>query len=49
MTIFDKQSVNIMFFSHQTEQIMAEYKARALSCHPDKHPENPEAGKRKQI
>ncbi|XP_060781316.1 dnaJ homolog subfamily C member 12 isoform X2 [Neoarius graeffei] len=26
-----------------TEQIMAEYKVRALSCHPDKHPENPEA------
>ncbi|XP_027021696.1 dnaJ homolog subfamily C member 12 isoform X2 [Tachysurus fulvidraco] len=27
----------------QTEQIMAEYKVRALSCHPDKQPENPEA------
>ncbi|KAI5611801.1 dnaJ-like subfamily C member 12, partial [Silurus asotus] len=26
-----------------TEQIMTEYKVRALSCHPDKHPENPEA------
>ncbi|KAK2852937.1 hypothetical protein Q7C36_008138 [Tachysurus vachellii] len=26
-----------------TEQIMAEYKVRALSCHPDKQPENPEA------
>ncbi|KAB5581981.1 hypothetical protein PHYPO_G00181910 [Pangasianodon hypophthalmus] len=29
--------------SSTTEQIMAEYKVRALSCHPDKHPENPEA------
>ncbi|KAF5900358.1 dnaJ subfamily C member 12 isoform X1, partial [Clarias magur] len=26
-----------------TEQIMVEYKIRALSCHPDKHPENPKA------
>ncbi|KAK3573599.1 hypothetical protein QTP86_030014, partial [Hemibagrus guttatus] len=26
-----------------TEQIMAEYKVRALSCHPDKQPENPKA------
>ncbi|XP_053476691.1 dnaJ homolog subfamily C member 12 isoform X1 [Ictalurus furcatus] len=26
-----------------TEQIRAEYKVRALSCHPDKHPENHEA------
>ncbi|KAK3554661.1 hypothetical protein QTP70_032685 [Hemibagrus guttatus] len=28
---------------NQTEQIMAEYKVRALSCHPDKQPENPKA------
>lgn len=26
-----------------TEQILAEFKARALECHPDKHPENPKA------
>lgn len=28
---------------------MAEYKVRALSCHPDKHPENPQAGTCKQM
>lgn len=28
---------------------MAEYKVRALSCHPDKQPENPKAGKLKLI
>ncbi|KAG5266739.1 hypothetical protein AALO_G00235650 [Alosa alosa] len=26
-----------------TEQIVNEYKIRALACHPDKHPENPKA------
>ncbi|XP_072095813.1 dnaJ homolog subfamily C member 12 [Mobula birostris] len=26
-----------------TEQILAEFKAKALSCHPDKHPDNPKA------
>ncbi|KAL2082879.1 hypothetical protein ACEWY4_020652 [Coilia grayii] len=26
-----------------TEQILNEYKIRALACHPDKHPENPKA------
>ncbi|KAG7462443.1 hypothetical protein MATL_G00184970 [Megalops atlanticus] len=26
-----------------TEQILAEYKLRALECHPDKHPDNPKA------
>ncbi|XP_015235876.1 PREDICTED: dnaJ homolog subfamily C member 12 [Cyprinodon variegatus] len=26
-----------------TEQILNEYKIRALSCHPDKHPDNPTA------
>uniref|UniRef100_A0ABI7Z4T9 J domain-containing protein n=3 Tax=Felidae TaxID=9681 RepID=A0ABI7Z4T9_FELCA len=25
------------------EQILAEFKARALECHPDKHPENSKA------
>ncbi|XP_015278684.1 PREDICTED: dnaJ homolog subfamily C member 12 [Gekko japonicus] len=25
------------------EQIISEFKVRALECHPDKHPENPEA------
>uniref|UniRef100_A0A8D0G8A7 DnaJ homolog subfamily C member 12 n=1 Tax=Sphenodon punctatus TaxID=8508 RepID=A0A8D0G8A7_SPHPU len=25
------------------EQILSEFKARALECHPDKHPENPNA------
>ncbi|XP_014787648.1 dnaJ homolog subfamily C member 12 [Octopus bimaculoides] len=28
------------------EQINAEYKARVLSCHPDKHPDDPQAAKR---
>uniref|UniRef100_A0A287AVV6 DnaJ heat shock protein family (Hsp40) member C12 n=1 Tax=Sus scrofa TaxID=9823 RepID=A0A287AVV6_PIG len=27
------------------EQILAEFKVRALECHPDKHPENSKAGK----
>ncbi|XP_063526639.1 dnaJ homolog subfamily C member 12 isoform X1 [Pongo pygmaeus] len=27
----------------QVEQILAEFKVRALECHPDKHPENPKA------
>ncbi|XP_030626980.1 dnaJ homolog subfamily C member 12 [Chanos chanos] len=26
-----------------TEQILNEFKVRALACHPDKHPENPKA------
>ncbi|XP_043111836.1 dnaJ homolog subfamily C member 12 [Puntigrus tetrazona] len=26
-----------------TEQIVNEFKVRALACHPDKHPENPKA------
>ncbi|XP_067858874.1 dnaJ homolog subfamily C member 12 [Heptranchias perlo] len=26
-----------------TEQIIAEFKAKALGCHPDKHPQNPKA------
>ncbi|XP_067908520.1 dnaJ homolog subfamily C member 12 [Heterodontus francisci] len=26
-----------------TEQIIAEFKAKALGCHPDKHPHNPKA------
>ncbi|XP_020380673.2 dnaJ homolog subfamily C member 12 [Rhincodon typus] len=26
-----------------TEQIVAEFKAKALTCHPDKHPHNPKA------
>lgn len=26
-----------------TEQIINEFKVRALACHPDKHPENPKA------
>ncbi|XP_052428697.1 dnaJ homolog subfamily C member 12-like [Carassius gibelio] len=26
-----------------TEQILSEFKVRALACHPDKHPENPTA------
>ncbi|XP_066549475.1 dnaJ homolog subfamily C member 12 isoform X2 [Amia ocellicauda] len=26
-----------------SEQILAEFKVRALECHPDKHPENPKA------
>ncbi|KAM4607820.1 dnaJ homolog subfamily C member 12 [Polymixia lowei] len=26
-----------------TEQIVNEYKIRALACHPDKHPDNPQA------
>nr|XP_036866793.1 dnaJ homolog subfamily C member 12 [Manis javanica]XP_036866794.1 dnaJ homolog subfamily C member 12 [Manis javanica] len=26
------------------EQILAEFKVRALECHPDKHPENSKAG-----
>ncbi|XP_072414060.1 dnaJ homolog subfamily C member 12 [Chiloscyllium punctatum] len=26
-----------------TEQIVAEFKAKALACHPDKHPHNPKA------
>ncbi|XP_043912316.1 dnaJ homolog subfamily C member 12 [Protopterus annectens] len=26
-----------------SEQILTEFKARALECHPDKHPENPKA------
>ncbi|XP_059372926.1 dnaJ homolog subfamily C member 12-like [Carassius carassius] len=26
-----------------TEQIVTEFKVRALACHPDKHPENPRA------
>uniref|UniRef100_H3AG09 DnaJ homolog subfamily C member 12 n=1 Tax=Latimeria chalumnae TaxID=7897 RepID=H3AG09_LATCH len=26
-----------------TEQILTEFKSRALECHPDKHPENPKA------
>ena len=33
---------NIMFW--KTEQITAEYKARVLSCHPDKHPGDQQAG-----
>ncbi|GAB1606601.1 dnaJ homolog subfamily C member 12-like [Argonauta hians] len=28
------------------EQINAEYKARVLSCHPDKNPDDPQAAKR---
>uniref|UniRef100_A0A3Q2P359 J domain-containing protein n=1 Tax=Fundulus heteroclitus TaxID=8078 RepID=A0A3Q2P359_FUNHE len=28
-----------------TEQILNEYRIRALACHPDKHPDNPAAGK----
>uniref|UniRef100_A0A671LRN3 J domain-containing protein n=1 Tax=Sinocyclocheilus anshuiensis TaxID=1608454 RepID=A0A671LRN3_9TELE len=28
-----------------TEQIVNEFKVRALACHPDKHPENPKAGR----
>ncbi|KAG7999930.1 DnaJ-like protein subfamily C member 12 [Nibea albiflora] len=27
-----------------TEQILNEYKIRALACHPDKHLDNPRAG-----
>ncbi|CAG04728.1 unnamed protein product [Tetraodon nigroviridis] len=27
-----------------TEQILNEYKIRALACHPDKHLDNPAAG-----
>ncbi|XP_055503158.1 dnaJ homolog subfamily C member 12 isoform X2 [Leucoraja erinacea] len=26
-----------------TEQIVAEFKVKALTCHPDKHPQNPKA------
>ncbi|XP_016102518.1 dnaJ homolog subfamily C member 12 isoform X2 [Sinocyclocheilus grahami] len=26
-----------------TEQIVSEFKVRALACHPDKHPDNPKA------
>ncbi|KAM8852110.1 dnaJ homolog subfamily C member 12 [Synchiropus picturatus] len=26
-----------------TEQILSEYKVRALACHPDKHPDDPQA------
>lgn len=33
-------------FVLQTEQILNEYKIRALACHPDKHLDNPTAGKR---
>ncbi|KAL3876726.1 hypothetical protein ACJMK2_034527 [Sinanodonta woodiana] len=29
-----------------TEQIIAEYKAQVLNCHPDKHPNDPDAAKR---
>lgn len=35
--------INNMHFS-QTEQIVNEFKVKALACHPDKHPENPKAG-----
>ncbi|XP_035256784.1 dnaJ homolog subfamily C member 12 isoform X2 [Anguilla anguilla] len=28
---------------HQSEQILAEYKVRAMECHPDKNPDNPKA------
>lgn len=34
------------FFVLQTEQILNEYKIRALACHPDKHLDNPTSGKR---
>lgn len=36
--------VFIESFSLQTEQILNEYKIRALACHPDKHLDNPRAG-----
>lgn len=35
----------LSFFTLQTEQIINEYKIRALACHPDKHLENPKAGR----
>lgn len=35
-----------MYFLLQNEQILNEYKIRALACHPDKHLDNPAAGKR---
>uniref|UniRef100_A0A8C1MVA9 J domain-containing protein n=1 Tax=Cyprinus carpio TaxID=7962 RepID=A0A8C1MVA9_CYPCA len=32
-----------------TEQIVREFKVRALACHPDKHRQNPQAGVPKNI
>lgn len=32
--------LNRYFNSQQVDQIMAEYKHRALLCHPDKHPDD---------
>lgn len=35
----------VCVFFMQVEQIIAEYKVRALEHHPDKHPGNQKAGK----
>lgn len=39
----------VMSLLFQKEQIAAEYKARVLNCHPDKHPNDPEKGNLLQI
>ncbi|XP_073735026.1 dnaJ homolog subfamily C member 12 isoform X1 [Callorhinus ursinus] len=40
-----RQWIMLFFFKFlfKVEQIMAEFKVRALECHPDKHPENSKA------
>ena len=46
--LIGKQSttpVNFILYFLQTDQIVAEYKARVLECHPDKHPGDDNAGK----
>ena len=47
MICIDKShiSTNLLLFLFQTEQIQAEYKCLARHCHPDKHPDDPQAGK----
>ena len=39
-----KIMIYTLYFLFQREQIIAEYKARVLGCHPDKHPNNAEKG-----
>lgn len=43
--IFKQKVRYVIFFPFQTEQIVNEYKIRALACHPDKHQDNPRAGR----
>lgn len=42
--VFDSWVLVMYFFTVQTEQIINEYKIRALACHPDKHLNDPKAG-----